>query len=439
MTQRMTESGPGAAVELLTIGNELLLGETVDHNAAWLGRTLAQNGFRVIRSTTVGDDEAAIRDALDRALDRTATVLCTGGLGPTHDDVTRAAVAAYFGRPLVIDPDLLASIRDRFTARGFDMPEINRVQAEVPAGATVLPNRRGTAPGIAIEDDDGRLAVLLPGVPTELHTIVHEHLLSFLLARAPVRAKPIRHRVVRTTGVPESTLSERIAPLIPSLEPLSLASLPSAAGVDLRLTSWGALAADEVDAALDRAAKTIEERIGAYVYGRDQQDLADVIAHTLSERRLTLALAESCTGGLVAKRLTDVPGASAFLVAGLVPYADQAKERLLGVRRSTLEQHGAVSEQTAREMARGARATANTDAAVAITGIAGPTGGTPAKPVGTVWIAADVNDYTEARHYLLPGDREEIRERTAQAAFALLWSLIRDGQGWTSTPEPASF
>lgn len=428
MTQPITERRPGAAVELLTIGDELLLGETVDHNAAWLGRTLAQNGFRVIRRTTVGDDEAAIRDALGHALDRTGTVLCTGGLGPTHDDVTRQAVAASFDRPLVVDPDLLASIRDRFTARGLDMPDINRVQAEVPAGATVLPNRRGTAPGIAIEDDDGRLTVLLPGVPAELHTIVDEHLLPLLLNRAPVRAKPIRHRVVRTTGVPESTLSERIAALIPSLEPLSLASLPSAAGVDLRLTSWGALAADDVDAALDRAAETLEERIGAYVYGRDRQDLTDLIAHTLSERRLTLALAESCTGGLVAKRLTDIPGASAFLIAALVPYADQAKERLLGVQRSTLEQHGAVSEQTACEMARGARATAHTDVAIAITGIAGPAGGTAAKPVGTVWIAVDFDDQTEARHYFLPGDREEIRERAAQAALALLWSLLRAEQ-----------
>lgn len=425
MTEETTERGLRATVELLTIGNELLLGETVDHNAAWLGRTLARNGFRVIRRTTVGDDEAAIRDALDRGLRRTGTVLCTGGLGPTHDDVTRQAVAAHFDRPLVIDPDLLASIRDRFTARGFDMPEINRVQAEVPADATVLPNRRGTAPGIAIEDDDGRLAILLPGVPAELHTIVDEHLLPFLLARVPQRAKPIRHRVVRTTGIPESTLSERIAPLIPSLEPLSLASLPAAVGVDLRLTSWGALAADDVDAALDRAAKTLEERIGPYVYGRDQQDLAHAAADLLSERRLTLALAESCTGGLVAKRLTDIPGASAFLIAALVPYADRAKEKLLGVRRSTLEQHGAVSEQTAREMARGARATANTDAAIAITGIAGPTGGTSEKPVGTVWIAIEIGDQAEATHYVFPGDREEIRERTAQAALASLWSILR--------------
>lgn len=412
------------AVELVTIGDELLLGQTVDANGAWLGERLARAGIRVARRCTVGDDAAAIRDAVAGALDRTGVVLCTGGLGPTCDDVTRPAVAELFGRRLVPDADVLERIRLRFAARGLEMPGVNSVQAEVPEGALVLPNARGTAPGLALEDAAGRLAILLPGVPAEMHALVEEQVLPLLLARWPDRGRPILHRVIRTIGVPESALAEQVDDIVTRLAPLTVAFLPSTTGVDLRLTCWGSLPAEEAQQALAAAEAALRERIGRFVYGRDDENLAVAVGRELVRRRLTLALAESCTGGLVAKRLTDPAGASAFLLAGVVAYADAAKEALLGVRRSTLEMHGAVSAETALEMVEGARRATGADAALSITGIAGPGGGTPEKPVGTVWIGAAVDERVETRLFRFGGDRTEIRERAAQAALALLRELL---------------
>lgn len=419
----MSRAGP--AVELVTIGDELVLGELVDSNGAWLGRRLAAAGIRVARRTTVGDDEGAIRDAVRDALGRTGAVVCTGGLGPTRDDRTRPAVARLFGRALRVDDAVLEHIRALFERRGREMPAANRTQAEVPEGATVFPNREGTAPGLALEDGAGRVAILLPGVPREMRSLVEEHALPFLLARWPARARPILHRVVRTTGIAESTLAERIDDLVDGFRPLTVAFLPGFDGVDLRLTSWGALDAGEAVLALDAAEAALRGRLDDYVYGTDGADLAAGVGAELARRRRTLALAESCTGGLIAKRLTDVPGASAYFLAGAVTYADRTKEELLGVRRETLAAHGAVSEETAREMAEGARRAAAADYAVSVTGIAGPTGGTPEKPVGTVWICVAGPGGTDARRLQLAGDREEIRERSAQAALALLWRRVR--------------
>jgi nicotinamide-nucleotide amidase len=416
-------------IEIVTIGDELLLGETVDRNSAWLGQRLAAAGIRVVRRASVGDDAAAIKDAVAQGLERTGVVLCTGGLGPTRDDLTKPAVAELFGRELVLDPGLLDRLEQRFRERGQTLTELGRTQAVVPAGATIFPNSRGTAPGLALEDAEGRLAILLPGVPYEMQALVEEHVLPFLLARRPERARPIRHRVLRTTGIPESILAERVDDILPTLQPISVAFLPAPIGVDLRLTSWGDLDASEVEGALDRAEAALVERIGAFVYGKGEDDLADAVAGLLTTRGLTLAVAESCTGGLIAKRLTDRPGASAYLLAGVVAYANEAKRRFLGVRSSTLEAHGAVSAETAREMAEGARREAGADTAVAVTGIAGPSGGTPAKPVGTVWIAAAVGERIETRRHHFGGDRSEIRERAAQAALALLWQLLRETGG----------
>lgn len=290
-------------IELVTIGNELLLGETVDANSAWLGRRLAGVGVPVVRRTTVGDDAAAIRDAVGQALDRTGAVLCTGGLGPTCDDLTRAAVAGLFGRAMRLDEDLLGSIRQRFQERGREMPEINRIQAEVPQGATIFANSHGTAPGLALEDAGGRFAVLLPGVPREMRALTNEHVLAWLGARWPQRGRPILHRVLRTTGMAESTVAERIQRLIDDLGPLTIAFLPGALGVDLRLTSPAVLPKDEAGRAFDRAEAWLRERLAGHVYGRDDEDLADAAARRLADRGLTLTLAESCTGGLIAKQI----------------------------------------------------------------------------------------------------------------------------------------
>jgi nicotinamide-nucleotide amidase len=417
-----------SAVELLTIGDELLLGETLDGNGAWLGGRLAAWGVRVARRVTVGDDEDAIAAELAAALDRTGAVICTGGLGPTRDDRTRTAAARVFRAALEIDAATLAALERRFAARGLAMPTSNRTQAEVPAGARIFANARGTAPGLALEDDAGRWALLLPGVPHEMRGLMDGEAGDHVRARA-AGADPVLHRRVRTWGVPESLLADRLAGLATAFPPLELAFLPGYHGVDLRWSCWGRLPAAAAERLLDEAAAAVAARLGAAVYNVGDEGLETVVAGLLLRRGATLALAESCTGGLLAKRLTDVPGASGFLVAGFVAYADDAKHRLLGVPRATLAAHGAVSGETAAALVRGALAATGAGAAAAITGIAGPGGGTPEKPVGTVWIAAALAAPAAApavtvRHHLFTGDRQEVRERSAQAALALLRELL---------------
>ncbi len=416
-----------SAVEIVAIGHELLLGETVNTNAAWLGRRLAGAGIRVVRRAVVGDVAGDIHEAVRDALERTGAVLCTGGLGPTRDDLTKPVVAALFGRELVLDEALLERVRERFTRRGIEMPASNRSQAEVPAGATVFPNPRGTASGLALEDGRG-FVVLLPGVPSEVHALLDGSVLEWLVRRFPDRAGPLLHRQVRTTGIAESILAERIDDITTSLAPLTLAFLPHASGVDLRLTAWGDMPEAEARSRLDAAADALAGRLARWVYARDDQDMVDAVAAHLTARGLRLALAESCTGGLIAKRITDRPGASDFLVAGIVSYANEAKTALLGVRPETLAAHGAVSGETAREMVEGVRRATGAAAGIAVTGIAGPDGGSEEKPVGTVWVAAALGERMEVARYQLLGDRSEIRERAAQAALALLLRLLRESE-----------
>ena len=412
-----------AAVELITIGNELLLGETVDGNSAWLGRELAAAGIRVQRRATVGDDEDAIVDAVQSALRRAEVVICTGGLGPTHDDLTRSAVARLFQRDLRIDEALLESIRARFRSRGLEMAPINRVQAEVPTGAIVLPNARGTAPGLVVEDG-ARAVILLPGVPFEMRGLVREHVLPYLARRWPDRPHPILSRMIRTTGIAESRLAEKLGAAVDEAAPVTVAFLPDVTGVDLRLTSWGALPAEAAVAAFDACERRVRELVGRYVYATGEEDLVAGVGAALRAAGRTLAVAESCTGGLLAKRLTDPAGASDFFLGGVVAYANEVKVAQLGVLPGTLDAHGAVSEATAVEMARGARQRFGADAALAITGVAGPGGGSEEKPVGLVFIAAAVDEEIEARRYHFGGDRDEIRGRSAQAALALLWTML---------------
>ncbi len=411
-------------VELVAIGTELLLGETVDTNGAWLARRLAAAGVSVARRTAVPDREADIADAVEAALRRTGGVLCTGGLGPTPDDLTKPVVARLFGRALHRDDAVLAAIEERFRQRGMVMAERNRAQADVPEGAGVLHNERGTAPGLWLEDERG-FAVVLPGVPQEMRALFDGQVLPRLEARWPDRV-PLAWRTIRTTGIAESAVAEALHGLEAQIEPLALAFLPSFEGTDIRLTGPGDPRDEAVRAAFDRAEGLVRERLGGYVYGLDDTELTDVVAELLVQRGATLALAESCTGGLVAKRLTDRPGASRYLRAGVVAYADEAKRDLLEVDEQLLAGHGAVSEAVARAMVGGARRVAGTDAAISITGIAGPSGGTAEKPVGTVWIGAALDDEVEVRHARFGGDREEIRRRSAQAALALLWQLLRE-------------
>ena len=407
-------------LEVVTIGTELVLGLTPDTNAAELGRALGAAGAEIVRHVSVPDRPAAIRAAIADALERTGFVVVTGGLGPTHDDMTKHEVAALFGTPLRLDDAVLRSLEARFRRLGRPMPAVNRTQAEVPEGATVLPNPRGTAPGLWLEDTRGRVAVLLPGVPSEMRGLLVDEVLPRVAQRSG-GGRVVLSRTLRTTGVPESALAERIGPVEQDLAPLTLAYLPSVDGVDLRLTAWS-LAPDEAEHRLAEAGAQLRARLEEHYYGQDGADLAAVVLDLLRGQRL--AVAESCTGGLVAARITAVPGASAVFAGGVVAYDDAVKRDLLNVPAATLEAHGAVSEETVRAMAEGAQRRFAAGAAIAVTGIAGPAGGTPEKPVGTVWLAARLGADTRAVKRVFPGDRGEIRARAAQAALDLLRRLL---------------
>jgi len=409
-------------LEVLTIGTELVLGHTLDTNAADIARAVAAAGGEVVRHTSVPDRPPAIRAALAEALERTGFVIATGGLGPTRDDMTKVVAAELFGRPLQLDEAVLRQLEARFRRFGRPMPEVNRSQAQVPQGATVLPNPRGTAPGLWLEDAKGRVVVLLPGVPREMRGLLVEEVLPRFTARLAHDGEPprvVQSRTIRTTGVPESALAERMGDIEDELTPLTFAYLPGEDGVDLRLTAWSLPPADAA-ARLDAGERVVRERAGEHVYGVDGQDLAAVVLEALRASRRRLAAAESCTGGLVGARLTAVPGASDVFVGGVVAYDDSVKRTLLDVPADVLQVHGAVSEETVRAMAAGARRRFDVATSVAVTGIAGPTGGTPEKPVGTVWLAASVGDDIRALRRVFPGDRDEIRNRSAQAVLDLL-------------------
>ncbi len=407
-------------LEVVTIGTELLLGQILDTNAAELGRALAAAGVEVVRHTSVADRPEVIRAAVTDALERTGFVITTGGLGPTRDDMTKREVAAVFGKALELDESVLRSLEDRFRRLGRAMPAVNRTQAEVPAGATVLPNPRGTAPGLWVEAE-ARVVVMLPGVPSEMRGLLAEEVLPRIAARSSGRV--VRSRSVRTTGIAESALAERVGAIEEEIAPLTLAYLPSAEGVDLRVTAWGL---DEADAErrLSQVAALLRERAAEHAYGADGADLAAVVLDQLGARKARLVVAESCTGGLLGARITAVPGASRVFIGGVVAYDDVVKSGMLDVPPELLERHGAVSEQVVSAMAEGVQRQFAVDAALAITGIAGPTGGTPEKPVGTVWLAARFGAQTRALKRIFPGDRGEIRARSAQAALDVLRRLL---------------
>jgi nicotinamide-nucleotide amidase len=411
-------------IEILTIGDELLLGQTIDTNAAFLSEQLAAAGFVISRRTTVGDDVSAIESALHDALHRSGTVICTGGLGPTRDDMTKPVVAGLYGVALQVNQELLSALAERWKQRGLQMPESNTTQAEVPEGATILPNTLGSAPGLALDDEELGLTILLPGVPHEMRALTTNEVLPLLLKRSNARRHPIRYRVLRVTGVPESLLGERINDIVDSMAPLSMAFLPNFGGVDLRITSWGVFSAAECDQRFDAAENALRERLGSHIYATGTEDMAGAVGRKLRDRKLQLAVAESCTGGLLGQRITSVSGSSEYFVGGFITYANDAKVELLGVRLETLAANGAVSEETVREMVMGAIARTGATAAIAITGVAGPTGGTPDKPVGLVWTAVSVNDVVRAKRYVFPGDRAEIRERASQMGLALLYEML---------------
>lgn len=411
------------AIELLTIGTELLLGFTVDSNAAEIGRALSGAGIRVTRKASVGDTGDAILAGVQEALGRTGAVLCTGGLGPTADDITKKVVADLYGWPLEFHDAIWQHLLERFARFGRKPAEKNRSQAEVPRGAVVLPNRWGTAPGLWFEGPPG-LVILLPGVPSEMRGLLHHEVLPRLASRAGNTV--IRSRALRTTGVPESTLAERITGIEEIVAPLSLAYLPGVMGVDLRLTAWN-LPADEADQRLARGIGEIRARAAEWIYGEDDADLAAVVLDLARRRGWKIATAESCTGGGLGERLTNIPGSSDVFLGGVVAYDNAVKEGLLDVPPALFAEHGAVSEPVAAAMVRGITRRLGAELGISVTGIAGPGGGTPDKPVGLVYIGTAVKGTVTVTRSLFVGDRGEIRARAAQVALNRLRLAVEMG------------
>jgi nicotinamide-nucleotide amidase len=407
-------------VEVVSIGDELLLGYTIDTNAAHFARAAAALGIRVVRRATVGDGADEIAAGVREALDRTGAVITSGGLGPTADDMTKASIAALFGRGMYRDDAIVESLRARWKARGWpgELPEANKMQAMIPEGATILENRHGSAPGIWLEDERRRWVAMLPGVPREFRGMTKDALLPRLVAMG-AGGTVVRSRTLRTTGIAESAVADALAEHAKDPAGVSLAYLPGWEGVDLRLTVRN-VSADEADTRLGAAAALLRAKVGKWIYGEDDADLTVLVLDALRERGMRIAVAESCTGGMLGMRLTAIPGSSDVVLGGVIAYANAVKVAELGVREETLQAHGAVSAETAREMARGARERMGADVGVSITGVAGPGGGTPEKPVGTYCVAVDVRGEVRSMRTSSVGDRHEVRQRATQAALSLV-------------------
>ena len=405
-------------VTILCIGDELLIGQVVNTNATWLGEHLSGLGIDVQRVVTLGDEEAAIRQALAEASTTSDLVIVTGGLGPTHDDLTLDAVAAHLGVGCTPHAPTLARIRRRFARRGQTPPERTERLALVPEGCDVLPNPVGIAPGLWADGRDDAILVVLPGVPSEMKALFRDEVEPRLRRRADLRV--IRQRTLLTAGIGESNLQEQLGDIVDHLGPdRRLAYLPGSSGVRLRLTATGE---DQTTVAerLDALERRIRERAGEHIFGEGEERLEGVVGRMLEARGFTIATAESCTGGLLADRITDIPGASAYMRGGVTAYCNSVKVELLGVDPAALEGDGAVSEAVAQQMARGVRRALSAEIGVSTTGIAGPSGGTPDKPVGTVWIGyADAEGAFAQCHYFTD-DRDLNKQLSTTAALDLV-------------------
>jgi nicotinamide-nucleotide amidase len=402
--------------EILAVGSELLTPLRQDTNALWISERLFEAGIEVGARVTVADDPALLESAFRAALARADVVIATGGLGPTEDDLTREAAAAALGRALVRDAQVLAALEARFARFLREMAPNNRKQADVIEGAAVLPNPRGSAPGLAV-DEGSRLLVLLPGPPAEMKPMFEEQVLPRLRARTG--GGLLRTRVLKIASMSESDVDQRVAPLYRTFTNPRTTILSAPGQVELHLTASGTSEA-EVEQAIETLAGGMRGLLGERIFSEDGRELPAVVAALLAERGLTLAVAESCTGGLLAERLTRTPGASAWFERGYLTYSNRAKSELLGIAAELIEAEGAVSEAVAAAMAAGARRAAGVDVGVGITGVAGPDGGGADKPVGLVFLALEGAAGTRVRRALFPGDRQRVRHQATQAALEML-------------------
>jgi competence/damage-inducible protein CinA-like protein len=409
------------SVEILTIGNEIVTGLIADTNSGVITRRLETLGISVKRHVSVGDDEQEIIDALKQAMERVDCVILTGGLGPTHDDITKQVLCRFFNSKLVTDAEVKRRIDTIFQSRGIETPQTAYSQAEVPEKSTILHNIQGTAPGLLFEKN-GKRVYSLPGVPHEAEHLLETYIVPHLEKPGTLKTE---HRILKTTGMPESILWQEIGPVAPFEEHVKVASLPSLLGVRIRFTATGK-DLKETSAKLDGAEKLLRQKIDHHIFAINDETLEGNLGEWLKKNGKTLATAESCTGGLIGHRLTNISGSSNYFLEGAVTYSNEAKQNRLGVDPALIEAHGAVSEPVARAMAEGIRQKSGSDFGLAVTGIAGPTGGSPEKPVGLTFIAVTGAQGTRCEQFRFHQDRVRNKERAAQAALNLLRLYLLD-------------
>ncbi|HTH36627.1 MAG TPA: competence/damage-inducible protein A [Pyrinomonadaceae bacterium] len=402
--------------EIVAVGSELLTPERTDTNSLWLTGKLNEAGVEVMLKTVVGDDEARLEETIRDALKRSDIVITTGGLGPTEDDVTRQVSGRAIGRELVYHDDIEAYLRERFRAWGREMPDINKRQAWVIEGAQILPNPKGSAVGMMVELD-GKLLVVLPGPPRENQPMYLDHVAPKV--REMAGEIQVRRRVLRVSGMGESAVDEVIAPIYKAYPDVQTSVLFTKSEIEVHLAARSRTA-EEADSVLEEVAGKVAGVLGMAAFSTNGETLEEVVGTLLRESGKTLAVAESCTGGLIGMRLTDVPGSSAYFLEGAITYSNEAKIRTLNVPEKTVAGYGAVSSETAEAMALGIKERANADYGISVTGIAGPDGGSDEKPVGTVFIGYADKDQTRSVKFIFPGDRDLIRWRSSQAALDYL-------------------
>ena len=410
---------------IITIGDEILIGQIVDTNSASIARHLNSMGITVEEKLSIGDDAEQITSTLTRILLSSQVIIITGGLGPTKDDITKHTLAKFFGSQLIKNDAVAEHVCRMLTARGIEYNELNQSQALVPECCTVLHNAHGTAPGMWFEDKNGAVIISLPGVPFEMEHLMEDEVIPRLKEKFALRANI--HRTMITSGLPESMLAERISEWEESLpKHIKLAYLPSPNIVRLRLSTYDSndeqAARNEINALFDLLYGIIPE----HIVGFENASVQELVHHLLSENGLSLAVAESCTGGTIASRFTAMAGASAYFRCGIVAYANEIKESVLGVNHDDIARYGAVSEPVARQMAEGARRLSGADYAIATTGIAGPTGGSAEKPVGTVWMAVATPTRTLSIMRQSGTDRGQIINRSAAYAIEMLYKILKE-------------
>ena len=399
--------------ELITIGDELLYGKTLDTNAAHMAEKLGEIGVHVIHMTTVGDSIEDIEEALHSARTRAEAVIVTGGLGPTPDDVTRQAAAKAFSQELSFRQDVFREIESRWKRRGKAVPASAKTLALVPEGAEVIKNAVGTAAGLKMNHKN-TLFFFLPGVPDEMRSMMEDHVVPFLAEKVPGRV--IHHRLLKTTGISESALHERLKGIEEGIQGVKIAYLPQHYEVHLRLTALTA-SVKVAEEYVSKAEKVVRDQLGHYIYGVADQSLEEIVAGLLLERKLRISVAESCTGGYITGKLTDIPGSSNFFELGAIVYSKSAKHTMLAIPEATLKKYGLVSPETAVALAENIRDRGGTDLGLSVSGIMGPSGGTPEKPVGLVYVGLAHAGGTDLKEYRFVGDRIANKLSAAQAAL----------------------